>query len=512
MRRGMVMLVTALSSLGLFSPAEAAEPTAEELVAFLYQGWEDGAEVNRYRATRESASPAIFRLRPVADAARQDEILTVERKSDCEYVFSHGSADRPFRVTLDFSVLEGIAIQGNAPGALKRIWTVAGKPKATSHRAGEGFCSDEAMPNQCFAYTRPSLAFPVAVTRERIEAALADFKTRFCKGAVQPAAAPVALAHPADPSIEEVVGFLATSYADGLEIDGLKATRVDESPAVLELAPAAGGPAAARISVEKLSGCRYRITREDLAGGSSSYAYLLNLGTTFGYNYDIAPEGGARRAPLTDDPAFCIAESGDNPCRAVLQNGPQLPKAVTYDYLSAIYDDFGSRLCAPGLSNPPPPQAGVTPEETAALLWLALEDGATLGPETIRQESESPAVFVSRMTESGADAARISVTRQGESCRFAYRIDYVQEVFDAFGEPLKEVAFEIDFSKATGIMRFSNESNDFQFRADEEMCTPVAPTTDCYQGRLSNSPLLPLNADRGEEALMVMIYNYCKSG
>jgi hypothetical protein len=66
--------------------------------------------------------------------------------------------------------------------------------------------------------------------------------------------------------------------------------------------------------------------------------------------------------------------------------------------------------------------AGETPEETAAILWFALEEGSVIdGADKATQVSETPAVFAVSNVESGKETARITVTRR-QNCTFSYEI------------------------------------------------------------------------------------------
>jgi hypothetical protein len=315
----------------------------------------------------------------------------------------------------------------------------------------------------------------------------------------------------ADRTIEEIMAFLTEGVANGLVTDGLRATQESATPAAFALSPAAGGGPVARLKVERLPECRYRVSREALTPEApAAFAYTLDFSAGIGFGFSGPTPGEVRREPLVrEKDARCVAESGAQPCLRVSSPGPMLPIEADEAFFAAMFDGWQRKLCEP--PPPPPPAPGETAEEAAAFLWLGLEDGAAnLPPDHIRQVSESPAAFVATSGETGAETARISVTRE-TGCRFAYRIDYPTPPLDAFGEPgPSTVRFTVDFALATGVRRFSNLDDDFQFAADGEMCAPTAPTTDCYNGMIPNSPIAPVNADRAESVFAVMRHHHCQ--
>jgi hypothetical protein len=317
----------------------------------------------------------------------------------------------------------------------------------------------------------------------------------------------------AERSIEEQVGFLFTSYADGLVVDGFKAVRVSAAPAVFDLVPEAGGAPAGRLSIEKLLGCEYVVKLEAGAGALKPYSYRLRFeGSGLGYGFEPDANGVVRRSALSVSKDLCAAESGDAPCDALFREGPALPKDITYEYLTAMFDGFGTtRLCAAGTSVPIKPVAGETAEETAAILWFALEDGSVIdGADKAKQVSESPAVFTVSNVESGKETARITVTRR-QNCTFSYEIAYSAPVVDPFGNEVKAMTFDVDFAAATGrLTRYSNDPNGFMFVTNEPMCKPTGSTQDCYNGRIPDAPIFSPGPDRAEKLLSMMHANYCK--
>ncbi|MFN8829294.1 MAG: hypothetical protein ACK50Q_13080 [Labrys sp. (in: a-proteobacteria)] len=323
----------------------------------------------------------------------------------------------------------------------------------------------------------------------------------------------VSSASAAERSIEEQVAFLFTSYADGLVVDGFRAVRVSAAPAVFDLVPEAGGAPAGRLSIEKFLGCEYVVKLEASAGALKPYSYRLRFeGSGLGYGYEPDANGVVRRSALSASKDLCTAESGDAPCDALFREGPALPKDATYEFVSAMFDGFGTaKLCSAGTSVPIAPIAGETPEETAAILWFALEDGSVIdGADKAKQVSESPAVFTVTNVESGKETARITVTRR-QNCAFSYEIAYSVPVVDPFGNEVKAMTFDVDFAAATGeLRRYSNEPGNFSFVTTTPMCTPTGATQDCYNGRISDAPIFSPGPDRAEKLLAIMHAAHCK--
>jgi hypothetical protein len=316
----------------------------------------------------------------------------------------------------------------------------------------------------------------------------------------------------AERSIEEQVGFLFTSYADGLVVDGFKAVRVSAAPAVFDLVPEAGGAPAGRLSIEKFIGCEYVVKLEASAGALKPYSYRLRFEAGgLSYSYEPDANGVVRRSALSTTNDICKAESGEAPCEALSREGPALPKEATYDYLAAMFDGFNTKLCAAGTSVPIAPVAGETPEETAAILWFALEEGSVIdGVDKATQVSETPAVFAVSNVESGKETARITVTRR-QNCTFSYEIAYSVPVVDPFGNEVKAMTFDVNFAAATGsLTRYSNDPNGFMFVTSEPMCKPTGTTQDCYNGRIPDAPIFSPGPDRAEKLLAMMHTNYCK--
>lgn len=316
----------------------------------------------------------------------------------------------------------------------------------------------------------------------------------------------------AERSIEEQVAFLMTSYADGLVVDGFKAVRVRARPAIFDLVPQAGGAPAGRLSVEKFFGCDYAVRLEAGAGPLKPYSVRLNFeGRALDYGYEPDASGVVRRSAMSAPAGLCTTEGGDTPCDALFREGPALPADATYEFVTAMFDRFNSRLCSTETSAPITPVAGETPEETAALLWLALEDGAVIdGSDTAKELSESPAVFTVSNGSNGKETARISVTRR-KDCVFSYEVALADPVLNPLGREAKAISFDIDFAAATGeLRRYSNEPGNFSFVTTKPMCTPTGADPECPNGGDVDAPVFSPGADRAEKLLAIMHAAYCK--
>lgn len=176
-------IATMLIAVPLFFCVAAAQAkTAEEQVAFIIFGLEDGAEDAAATAALVSTSPAVFEL--TEKKGGRIELVTFhgEREGPCIYTMHFSKPDAPdirkLETQLDFSRVTGIRlIEDN--GGVRREFDVA-----------DGFCVElpdgqACAPDSNNAFARASDPLPATATAERMNAAFAEFRKTVCPAAAQ---------------------------------------------------------------------------------------------------------------------------------------------------------------------------------------------------------------------------------------------------------------------------------------------------------------------------------------
>lgn len=160
------------------------------------------------------------------------------------------------------------------------------------------------------------------------------------------------------------------------------------------------------------------------------------------------------------------------------------------------------------------PARAQTAEETAAMLWLAIEDGADVNGTEVsgdkaRRVSRSPAVYDTFNVPRKVVSGRITVTRRSD-CKYHFVNAPEKWVRDRFGDDAgSRSEWVVDFSRVTGIQTYTSEPDLYLFTVEgPPMCEDIGNGRFCassYPRPLANLPI-----DRARRVLAQFQKNICK--
>ncbi|KPH81735.1 hypothetical protein AE618_08460 [Bosea vaviloviae] len=160
------------------------------------------------------------------------------------------------------------------------------------------------------------------------------------------------------------------------------------------------------------------------------------------------------------------------------------------------------------------PARAQTAEETAALLWLAIEDGADVNGTEVsgdraRRVSRSPAIYDTFNVPRKVISGRITVTRRS-ACQYHFLHAPAKWVGDRFGDDAgRRSEWVVDFGRVTGIQAYTSEPDLFFFTVDgPPMCEDLGGGRICassYPRPLSGPPIA-----RAQEILAQFQKDICK--
>jgi len=160
------------------------------------------------------------------------------------------------------------------------------------------------------------------------------------------------------------------------------------------------------------------------------------------------------------------------------------------------------------------PARAQTAEETVAMLWLAIEDGADVNGTEVsgdkaRRVSRSPAIYDTFNVPRKMMSGRITVTRRS-GCQYHFVHAPAEWVGNRFGEDAgRRSEWVVDFSRVTGIQAYTSEPDLFFFEVDgPPMCEDLGGGRICassYPRPLSGPPV-----ERARKILAQFQKDICK--
>lgn len=173
-----------------------------------------------------------------------------------------------------------------------------------------------------------------------------------------------------------------------------------------------------------------------------------------------------------------------------------------------------SAIAVVGSLMPSSPARAQTAEETVAMLWLAIEDGADVNGTEVsgdkaRRVSRSPAVYDTFNGPRKMVSGRITVTRRS-ACQYHFVNAPAKWVGDRFGDDAgRRSEWLVDFSRVTGIQAYTSEPDLFFFEVNgPPMCEDLGGGRMCassYPRPLSGPPI-----ERARKILAQFQKDICK--